>query len=38
MLDENLKNQLKAYLQKLTRTVTITAWIDDGEKSRETTR
>ena len=35
MLDENLKNQLKAYLQKLTRTVTITAWIDDGEKSRE---
>lgn len=35
MLDDNLKTQLKAYLENLKRQVDITAFVDDGEKSRE---
>ena len=35
MLDENLKSQLKAYLEKLVRPVEITASVDDGAKSQE---
>lgn len=35
MLDANLKTQLKAYLQKLSRPIEIVASLDDGEKSRE---
>ncbi len=35
MLDSDLKTQLQAYLQKLTRPVVITAALDDGEPSRE---
>ncbi|WP_312527007.1 alkyl hydroperoxide reductase subunit F [Paracoccus sp. (in: a-proteobacteria)] len=35
MLDANLKTQLKAYLERVTRPVEITAFADDGAKSRE---
>ncbi len=35
MLDSDLKTQLQAYLQKLTRPVVITAALDDGETSQE---
>ena len=35
MLDANLKAQLKAYLEKVTRAVSIAAYIDDSEKSKE---
>jgi len=35
MLDANLKNQLQAYLEKITQPIEIVASIDDGEKSRE---
>ncbi|MDN3525432.1 alkyl hydroperoxide reductase subunit F [Halomonas sabkhae] len=35
MLDDNLKSQLNAYLQKVTRPFEIVATLDDGDKSRE---
>ncbi|MCL7929816.1 alkyl hydroperoxide reductase subunit F [Halomonas llamarensis] len=35
MLDANLKNQLNAYLEKVTQPFEIVASLDDGEKSRE---
>ncbi len=35
MLDANLKNQLKAYLDKVTQPVEIVASLDDGDKSQE---
>ncbi|SAL24616.1 alkyl hydroperoxide reductase subunit F [Caballeronia humi] len=35
MLDANLKTQLKAYLQNVSRPIEIVASLDDGEKSRE---
>jgi alkyl hydroperoxide reductase subunit F len=35
MLDTNLQTQLRAYLERLTRPVHITAQVDDGEKSQE---
>ncbi|WP_041527153.1 alkyl hydroperoxide reductase subunit F [Paracoccus aminophilus] len=35
MLDANLKTQLKAYLERVTRPVEITAFADDGAKSQE---
>lgn len=35
MLDANLKTQLKAYLEKVTRQVDITAYVDDSAKSGE---
>jgi NADH-dependent peroxiredoxin subunit F len=35
MLEANLKNQLKAYLQKVSRPIEIVASLDDGDKSRE---
>ncbi|MDR5898633.1 alkyl hydroperoxide reductase subunit F [Halomonas vilamensis] len=35
MLDANLKNQLKAYLEKVTQPFEIVASLDDGDKSRE---
>ncbi|MFZ5636593.1 MAG: alkyl hydroperoxide reductase subunit F [Pseudomonadota bacterium] len=35
MLDADLKTQLQAYLQKLTRPVELIAALDDGDKSRE---
>jgi alkyl hydroperoxide reductase subunit F len=35
MLDEDLKTQLKAYLERLQRPVALVASVDDGEKSRE---
>ncbi|NYS61009.1 alkyl hydroperoxide reductase subunit F [Vreelandella salicampi] len=35
MLDAKLKNQLKAYLEKVTQPFEIVASLDDGEKSRE---
>ncbi|MCG6656601.1 alkyl hydroperoxide reductase subunit F [Halomonas campisalis] len=35
MLDDNLKTQLKAYLQKVTRPFEIVASLDDGDKSKE---
>ncbi|MBE0631143.1 MAG: alkyl hydroperoxide reductase subunit F, partial [Burkholderia vietnamiensis] len=35
MLDANLKNQLKAYLEKITRPIELVASLDDGAKSRE---
>lgn len=35
MLDDNLKSQLKAYLEKLVRPVEITASTDDSAKSQE---
>jgi len=35
MLDANLKNQLKAYLENVTQPLEIVASLDDGDKSRE---
>jgi len=35
MLEENLKNQLKGYLDRLVQPVEIVASLDDGDKSRE---
>jgi len=35
MLDDNLKTQLKAYLEKLTQPIELVASLDDSEKSRE---
>ncbi len=35
MLDETLKAQLKAYLEKLTQPIELVAALDDGAKSRE---
>ncbi|WP_206859883.1 alkyl hydroperoxide reductase subunit F [Lysobacter changpingensis] len=35
MLDADLKNQLKAYLEKVTQPIELVASLDDGEKSRE---
>ncbi|GAA4331398.1 alkyl hydroperoxide reductase subunit F [Pigmentiphaga soli] len=35
MLDANLKNQLKTYLEKITQPIELVASLDDGEKSRE---
>ncbi|TDK21734.1 alkyl hydroperoxide reductase subunit F [Luteimonas aestuarii] len=35
MLDQDLKTQLKAYLERLQRPVVITASVDDGDKSNE---
>ena len=35
MLDPDLKAQLKAYLERATRPIQITASVDDGEKSAE---
>ncbi|MBB3190313.1 alkyl hydroperoxide reductase subunit F [Halomonas cerina] len=35
MLDETLKSQLKAYLQKVTQPFEIVASLDDGDKSKE---
>ncbi|MFN2409697.1 MAG: alkyl hydroperoxide reductase subunit F [Halomonas sp.] len=35
MLDANLKDQLKAYLEKVTRPLELVASLDDGDKSKE---
>ena len=35
MLDDNLKTQLKAYLEKVRRPVQITAYLDDSDPSKE---
>jgi alkyl hydroperoxide reductase subunit F len=35
MLDANLKTQLKAYLERVTQPIEITASLDDGDKSQE---
>ena len=35
MLDDKLKTQLKAYLEKVTQPVELVASLDEGEKSRE---
>ncbi|MBA1145690.1 alkyl hydroperoxide reductase subunit F [Ectothiorhodospiraceae bacterium WFHF3C12] len=35
MLDANLKDQLKAYLENVTQPVELVAHLDDGDKSRE---
>lgn len=35
MLDATFKNQLKSYLEKITRPIEIVASVDDSEKSRE---
>ena len=35
MLDETLKTQLKAYLEKVVRPIEIIASLDDSAKSRE---
>lgn len=35
MLDANLKNQLKAYLEKITRPVELVASLGDDAKSQE---
>ena len=35
MLDTNLKNQLKAYLEKVTQPIELVASLDAGDKSRE---
>ncbi|HYD97123.1 MAG TPA: alkyl hydroperoxide reductase subunit F [Noviherbaspirillum sp.] len=35
MLDTNLKTQLKAYLEKVTQPIEITAFLDDSDTSRE---
>ncbi|WP_280552914.1 alkyl hydroperoxide reductase subunit F [Halomonas sp. 25-S5] len=35
MLDDNLKSQLKAYLEKVTQPFEIVASLDDGDKSKE---
>ncbi|KQV66314.1 alkyl hydroperoxide reductase subunit F [Rhizobium sp. Root1220] len=37
MLDDNLKSQLKAYLEKVVRPIEITASVDDSPKSAEMT-
>ena len=34
MLDANLKNQLKAYLEKITRPIELVASLDDSAKSQ----
>ena len=35
MLDDNLRAQLKQYLERLSRSVEITAYTDDGDHSKE---
>ncbi|NMF99783.1 alkyl hydroperoxide reductase subunit F [Aromatoleum toluolicum] len=35
MLDANIKNQLKTYLERVTQPIEIVASLDDGDKSRE---
>ena len=35
MLDTNLKNQLKAYLERVTQPIELVASLDEGDKSRE---
>ncbi|HEY5783031.1 MAG TPA: alkyl hydroperoxide reductase subunit F [Lysobacter sp.] len=35
MLDADLRNQLKAYLEKVTQPIELVASLDDGDKSRE---
>ena len=35
MLDDNLRAQLKQYLERLSRSVEITAYTDDGDRSKE---
>ncbi|NIE68582.1 alkyl hydroperoxide reductase subunit F [Burkholderia sp. Ax-1719] len=35
MLDANLKTQLKSYLEKVTQSIEIVAFLNDGEKSQE---
>ena len=35
MLDNTMKAQLKAYLERLTKPVELVATLDDGEKSKE---
>ena len=35
MLDDNLKAQLKSYLERITQSIEIVAYLDDGEKSQE---
>ncbi len=35
MLDDNLKSQLKSYLERVVRPIQITASIDDSAKSLE---
>jgi alkyl hydroperoxide reductase subunit F len=35
MLEDNLKTQLKGYLERLVQPVEIIASLDDGDKSRE---
>ncbi len=35
MLDETLKTQLQAYLEKLVQPIELVAALDDGDKSRE---
>ena len=35
MLDANLKTQLKAYLEKVSRPIEIVASLDDSDKSQE---
>lgn len=35
MLDENLRSQLKSYLENVSKPVELVATLDDGEKSRE---
>src|SRR5690554_6208686 len=35
MLDDGLKTQLAAYLERVVRPIQITAWLDDGEASAE---
>ena len=35
MLDDKLKTQLKAYLEKLVQPIELVASLDDGDKSRE---
>ncbi|WP_447895551.1 alkyl hydroperoxide reductase subunit F [Vreelandella sp. GE22] len=35
MLDDNLKSQLKAYLEKVTQPLELVASLDDGDKSKE---
>ncbi|WP_454916857.1 alkyl hydroperoxide reductase subunit F [Xanthobacter sediminis] len=36
MLDDTMKAQLKTYLERVVRPIEITAFVDDGAKSRET--
>ncbi|WP_334174943.1 alkyl hydroperoxide reductase subunit F [Pseudoxanthobacter sp.] len=35
MLDDAVKNQLKAYLERVVRPIVITAFVDDGARSKE---